>query len=125
MSDIRERVEEQIQKELPRSASVVVDQGVLYTNVHFFRYVEGDKHITGDCEYRFLNPNQIWMPWLVRELFAPKKFVIRLESPMRWDNQEAPIAGEQLAQIVSRIDRALQKKYRRYEIEFVETPGTG
>ena len=119
MAHIGEDVEIRTQKLLPKSVPVVVDDGVLYSNFYFFRYVEGSRHITGDCHVEFIGgPDRwYWLPWIARELFAPKRFVLELESPVRWDNEDDPIPEQQLNGILSRLDRALRKKCRRYKID--------
>ncbi|MGA2851619.1 MAG: hypothetical protein ABSE46_21660 [Terracidiphilus sp.] len=123
MAHISEAVEIKTQTMLPRSTSVIVENSVIYTSFFFFRYVEGSRHITGECEYRFIGkPDRwYWLPGIVRELFAPRKFVVVLDAPVCWDNEDAPIPEARLMGILARIETALQKKYRKHAIEI----GTG
>ena len=116
---IQEQVEAQIQAKLPKSTVIKVDGGILYTNIHFFRYVEGDdKHITGDCFYRPVGNSLDSLPWLFREVFQPTEFVLRFDVPVCWDNQSSPIPDDQLRSILSRISSALNGKYKRFKVEF-------
>jgi hypothetical protein len=118
MSHINEDVEISIQGQLPKSTCVTIDGCELYTNIHFFRYVEGSKHITGDCNYRIIDEPWFWLPWILREIFSRKLFILKLENPTYWDNEDHPIPKDCLSRIVSRIDQALAKKHSRYKIEF-------
>jgi hypothetical protein len=119
MARISEKVETSIQKELPRSASAMIDDAVLYLNIHFFRYLEGGRHITGDCHFEFVGKPDLWypLPGIARELFARKRFVLELESPVCWDNENDPIPEQDLQKIISCIDHGLHRKYKRYKIK--------
>jgi len=123
MAHISQAVEIRTQTMLPRSTYVIVENSVIYTNFFFFRYVEGSKHITGECEYRFIGtPDRwYWLPGIARELFARRRFVVVLDEPVCWDNEDDPIPGERLKEILSRIERALRKKHRKYGIEIGKT----
>lgn len=123
MALISDEVETSIQEQLPRSTTITIPGGILYTNIHFVRYVQGDKHLTGDCFYRLIGDPWHWMPWLLRELLQPKEFILRFDAPVCWDNQTNPIAVHELEQILLRVTSALRKKYKRFKIEFQE-PGS-
>ena len=60
-------------------------------------------------------------PGIARELFARRRFVVVLDEPVCWDNEDDPIPGERLKEILSRIERALRKKHRKYGIEIGKT----
>jgi hypothetical protein len=120
LEQISEAAETRIQQELSKSTAIAVDDFVLYLNLRFFRYVEGSKHITGDCGYRFAGPRWYWAPWLVEQIFAKKDLVLKFDSPVCWDNESAPIPGEVLERILSRIERALARKHKRFKIEIME-----
>jgi type I site-specific restriction endonuclease len=120
LGQISENAEIRIQKSLPKSTAIAMDDFVLYLNVHFFRYVEGSKHITGGCDYRFAGPRWHWAPWLVERIFAKQDLVLKFDSPLCWDNESAPIPEEVLQRILSRIERALAKKRKGFKIEIME-----
>ena len=100
MAFISEKEELQIQEHLSRSTVDTVEQSVLYTTRNLFRYVEGTKHITGDCDieaveksWRFYVPTIIWL------IFAPQRFVLILPYPVSWDNEDAPLPNDQLQRV--------------------------
>ena len=116
---ISDSTEARTQALLPKSTSIAIDDSVLYTNIHFFRYAEGSKHITGDCEFRFVGRPDPWypFPWIVRELFAQKTLVLQFNSPVCWDNENEPIPPDEFQRILAQMEKALKKRFKRYKIE--------
>ena len=82
--------------------------------------MEGDRHVTGDCFFREIGPKRYWLPDRLRALLQSNELVLQIDAPVRWDNESIPITDEQLRVILSRINYALEKKYKRFRIEFVE-----
>lgn len=118
MGYISESNEVSIQVQLPASTSVAIDGAMLYINAQFFRYIEGGQHITGDCSCHVAGEPWYWLPRIARELFTRKVYILNLETPICWDNDGQPIPKGRLAEILSRMDRALRKKHLKYKIEF-------
>jgi hypothetical protein len=86
-----------------------------------FDYVEGPKHITGDSRWEFVGePWYFWISNIARSLFAPKRYVLSLAAPLSWDNQGGSIPQEEAGVILDRIERALQRRYKGYAVEFKE-----
>jgi hypothetical protein len=115
-------VEEEIQRILPRSTPIQIDGSLLYMLSFqgdvFYRYVEGTKHITGDYRHEYVNePWYYWPSYIARFLFSTKQIVLKLDSPVCWDNEDDPISDEDLRGILSRIESALRKRYKRFKIE--------
>lgn len=120
MGSISDAVEARIQADLPKSTAISLDGAMLYLNLHFFRYLEGDRHVTGDCFFRQIGPHRYWLPDLFRALLQSNELVLQIDRPVCWDNQSTPIPDEHLRTILSRINDALEKKYRRFKVEFIE-----
>jgi hypothetical protein len=125
MGNIKESVEKRIQEELRRSTRIVLGECELYLNLHFFRYVEGNKHITGDASREFAGSadNWYWLPWIFRELFARRKLVLRIDAPVSWDNDRDALPESELQRVLSQIELAVKKRHRRYELQLVPSNG--
>jgi hypothetical protein len=122
MQRFSDAVEERIQRILPASTPILIEGSSVYLlsyqNDHFLRYVEENKHLTVGCRREVIGE-----PWyssisvIARTLFAPKEYIVELSSPVCWDNELDHIPEDKLRVILSRIIKAVCRKYKRCKIE--------
>ncbi len=96
---------------------------LVYQNNHVLRYEEGGKCLTTDSHLEDLpNPWLNWIPAMLRLVLGPKLYVVDLKSPICWDNDKDEVRLDKLRQITSRIERAVESKYKACRIEIEQHP---
>jgi len=116
------RTEQRVLKAIRKADGIQVDEGCVYLSSYqaqyFLMYTEGSKHITlnsgteRDQESSFLQRCRA----LLRGRF-PRTYVVFAGNPLSWDGSTEPLQEEHRNALISRLQRAVLKKYISCRIE--------
>ena len=123
MTAIDSRTEQLLEKTIRKNPCIEIDGCKIYLATYqgheYLRYIEDTRHITFTS----------WTEKAVTRSFrkflsnvftgrSPRMYILKIENPMTWDNEIAPLTDSHQQVVMDRVKRAILQKYSGCEINY-------